>query len=565
MYKYTNKKEIRMIVSIKITIFAHKFYKIMKRIIILLLSAVLLLPALAQRRYPIEHLSQPDSFTGGITSKRKVGSQKTAPLKSIGVARVPVVLVQFPDLKFVSDTLNLTGIEHSDDNVQVFFNKYCNSTTQLGQNFTYPYGSHGAVADYFLEQSDSLFQPYFQVIGPVTMSKEHSYYGKDGSDSNHDVHIREFYSEALKLAIQQYPHWDKFDNDGDGKYDFVFFIFAGEGQNSYGSISECKNDGHPEKADLLWPKESTTDFTIDDYTFGGYGITNEMYYERTDGVGTMCHELSHGLGLPDMYDVNYKSFGMDYWDLMDAGNYCRIGRCPCAYNTYERDFMGWRKLVELTSLTDPQTITLEPIQKGGVGYKLVNPANKNEYYILENRQRIGFDSYLGWVSTSHNGFKITEQLGFNHGMLVIHVDYSSSAWNSNSVNSSASHQRMTILPADGELLSSIASLEGYTEKYFRSMAGDLYPGNKNVTEIPSERFTLFSGGTLPINITKIRENEDLTITLEINGGDPTAVEDIHDIDDVNAHTSTYYDMSGRPVSVPSRGLYIKDGKKVFVK
>lgn len=522
---------------------------------------MLTVTAFAQRRYHPIHVGIQDSSDGAVSHRQhRVGSRETAPLPCVGSPHIPVVLVQFPDLEFVSDALNMEGVEHSDENVRTFYDKYCNGTGIPGQNFTYPNGIYGSVADYFIEQSDSLFAPYFQVIGPVTMSQSYAYYGKDQGGIT-DVNISKFYSEALRLAIQQYSHWEEFDNNGDGKYDFVFFIYAGEGQNAYGSYSECVKDGNPEKAHLLWPKEGSYDFTVDGYTFGGFGLTNEMYGSRTDGVGTACHEVSHGLGLPDMYDTSLHAFGMDYWDLMDAGNFCKTGRCPCAYSTYERDFMGWRKLVELTSLTEPQTITLQPIQKGGVGYKLVNPDNKDEYYILENRQTIGFDNFLGWVTTSYNGLKITEELGYNHGMLVTHVDYSSSAWRNNSVNSDALHQRMTVLPADGQLVSSIY---GFTESYFRSMAGDLYPGSQNVTAIPSERFTLFTGGTLPINITNIRENDDLTITLEINGGEPTAVEGVSERDGINAHASTLYDLSGRPVAVPSRGLYIKAGKKVLV-
>lgn len=535
----------------------------MKRIYTILMASMLTFSAFAQHRYHPEIVGSPASSDSFETHRQnRVGSRATAPLACVGVPHIPVVLVQFPDLKFVSDTLNMKDIEHSDANVRLFYDKYCNGTGILGQNFLYSYGSYGAVFDYFVEQSDSLYQPYFQVIGPVTLPQSYAYYGKDSSNSSTDANIYQFYRDALKLAIQQYPYWDEFDNNGDGKYDFVFFVYAGEGQNAYGRIDECVKDGNPEKSNLIWPKESTFEFTVDNYTFGGYGMTNEMYGTRTDGVGTMCHELSHGLGLPDMYDTNYKAFGMDYWDLMDAGNYCRVGRCPCAYSTYERDFMGWRKLVELTSLTEPQTITLEPIQKGGVGYKLVNPANKDEYYILENRQRKGFDSFLGWVTTSYDGFKVVEELGYNHGMLVTHVDFALSAWSSNKVNINASHQRMTILPADGKL---ITSIDGYSESYFKSMAGDLFPGYMKVTEIPSSRFTLFTGGTLPINITNIRENEDLTITLEINGGDPTGIEEIVTNEGVTSNASMYYDLSGRPVVEPTKGIYIKDGKKVFVK
>lgn len=543
----------------------------MKRIYTILMASMLTCSAFAQHRYHPEIVGENTSADGLTKVQHKVGLRSTAPLPCMGRPNVPVVLVQFADLKFCSDTLNVKDIEHSDENVNAFYQKYCNGSGVPNENYTYSYGSYGSVVDYFIEQSDSLYQPHFEVIGPVTLPYTLEHYGRDASDNSKDANINAFYQDAIKASIDLGVDWSKFDNDKDGKYDFVFFIYAGEGQNAYGNMTECAKDGDPTKAYLIWPKESAVDFTVQTtvgkFKFGGYGMTNEMYGTRTDGVGTMCHELSHGLGLPDLYNTgNYKEdcFGMDYWDIMDAGNYCRVGRCPCAYNTYQREFMGWRKLETLASLTEPQTITLEPIQRGGKGYKLVNPSNPSEYYILENRQRIGFDSYLGLVTTSHNGLKITETYGFNHGMMVIHIDYLQSAWTSNGINTK-SHPRYTILPADGQLLSSIASLEGYTDRYFESMACDLYPGYKKVTSIPSDRFTLYTGGTLPINITNIREEANGTIVVDINGGDQTAIEGIVSNESVTSNASTYYDLMGRPVLQPTRGFYIKDGRKVFVK
>lgn len=528
----------------------------MKRFYTIVMVLMLVCSVYAQHRYHPEH-GVAETPAGGLEPHRqhRVGSRETAPLPCVGSPHIPVVLVQFSDLKFVSDTLNMKGTEHSDENVRSFYDKYCNGSGIPGENFTYANGSFGAVADYFIEQSDSLFAPYFEVIGPVTLSQSYAYYGKDVSNSKRDVNLSEFYSEALRLAMQQHLRWQDFDNDDDGKFDFVFFIFAGQGQNEYGEYTHCLSTGEPEMANLIWPHESSSDFAIDEYEFGGYGLANELYEKETDGVGTMCHELSHGLGLPDLYSSGFVTFGMDYWDVMDTGAYCDLGLCPCAYSTYERDFMGWRRLVELPSLTEPQTITLHPIEKGGVGYKLVNPANKDEYYILENRQTIGFDSCLGWATASR-----AEELGYNHGMLVMHVDYLAEAWNKRKINAQPSHQRMTVLPADGELVS---WYYGFTDSYYKSMAGDLYPGSQNVTEIPSKRFTLFTGGTLPINITNIRENEDLTITLEINGGAPTKVEDVIEGDGVGERASTLYDMSGRRVTAPSRGLYIKNGRVIL--
>lgn len=499
----------------------------------------------AQHRYLPENLTDYSELEARASRMHKVGKRSTAPLACVGSPKIPVVLVQFADKEFAADTVYNKEIEHSDANVHAFYESYCN-----GEGYRFYSASYGSVRDYFIEQSEGQFTPEFVVVGPVTLDKSYMYYGED-SGSRTDININEFYREAITKGTALGVNWMDFDDNNDGKPDFIFFIYAGEGQNAYD-----REDKDPEHSGLIWPKESVTSLTVDKIVFSGYGCTNEVYNKRPDGVGTMCHELSHGLGLPDFYDTKYVAFGMDYWDMMDAGCYCRQGLWPCAYSAYEREFMGWKNMVEL-SLDEPATITLQPMSRGGVGYKLTNPTNKNEYYILENRQTLGSDTYLGWVaSTPRNKY------GANHGLMVTHVDYNESSWTSNSVNTNKDHQRITLLPADGVLISSIP---GYTDPYYESMVGDLYPGSKNVASIQPQQFVLFTGGNLPTEITQIIENEDLSITLHVNGGTEVSIEDVVAKDDVNAAQSAFYDLMGRKVAEPVRGIYIKDGKKVFVK
>lgn len=536
----------------------------MKKLLLLQLFLMLSFVAFGQRRYHAENLTD-RSVPMTANRMNKIGSRASAPLTCVGSPKVPVILVQFKNLEFKADMLMDENIEHSDANVNAFYDIFCNGQDAPDINYRTLTGSVGPVRDYFKTVSDGQFTPQFSIIGPVTLPNDFEYYGKDSSKDNKDVNITRFYQDALKIAIASGVDFSQFDNNNDGKTDFAFFIYAGEGQNAYGNIEDCKMDGNPEKANLIWPKEQASDFTVNvdgkQFRFGGYGCTNEIYGSRVDGIGTVCHELSHGLGLPDLYDTKYVAFGMDYFDLMDSGNYSLTGRCPVEYSGYERDFMGWRKL-QTVDLSAEQTIRLEPIEKGGKTLKLVNPKNSNEYYLIENRQRHGYDLYFGWVATSHNGFKIVETLGYNHGLLVTHVDYSQSSWTSNSVNIDKNHQRMTVLPADGKLISSI---DGYVEGYFRSIAGDLFPGSQNVTSIPANRFTLFSGGNLPVDITNIVQNDDLSMTIDFNGGDQTAIDEIIENSAIASDASTVYDLQGRCVVEPKHGIYIKGGKKFLVK
>lgn len=535
----------------------------MKKISLLLLTLLLSSASFAQHRYHIENVTDYSAVSTPKSERpqHRIGIAATAPLKSFGSPNVPVILVQFPDLMFSCDTIMNKEIEHSDENVRLFYDRFCNGSGDPDEDYRFTIGSVSYVSQYFNTCSDGQFTPHFGVIGPVTLPRSFKYYGEDTNDNMKDRNMTAFYRDALKLALLQGADMSSFDNNGDGKIDFVFFIYAGEGQNAYGKKSECEGD----ESYYIWPKELQDDFTINStdsldqpvqYVFGGYGCTNEIYKGGVDGIGTMCHELSHGLGLPDLYDTNYVGFGMDYFDVMDSGNYCMVGRSPVEYSAYERDFMGWRKM-ETVDLSKQQTITIKPIEDGGKGYKLINPNNKNEYYILENRQQIGFDHYFGYVASQY-----LRDFGEISGLLVTHLDYNLDSWQQNRVNTTIHHQRLTVLPADGEL---ITSIRGYTDEYFTSLRNDLYPGGMNVTSIPSDRFTLFSGGTLPVNITDIRQNDDLTVSVDFNGGEPNDIEDITSEGGINGNGSTYYDLMGRKVGNPSKGVYIKGGKKVFVK
>ena len=448
--------------------------------------------AYAQQRGRIENVTEYDDMQSEASSRRRIGSAATAPLPCTGSPKVPVILVQFSDQKFT--------VADSDEAVNQLYADFFNAGEGIHPGAA-DATSYSSVREYFRLQSEDLFTPDFTIIGPVTLSKGYAYYGKDNGNS-HDINISAFYSEACKLAVSQSGiDWSIFDNKGIGRVGFVFFIYAGEGQNG----SDDDN--------TIWPKESVSSMKVSydntSVTFGAYGCTNELFQGKQDGIGTIVHEMGHGLGLPDFYDTNYKAFGLDYWDIMDSGCYQITGHQPCCMSAYELDFMGWRELVTLVP-DSAYSLTINPLETGGEGYKVVNKANEDEYFILENRQSIGHDTYLGWVTANYH-----EKFGTNHGLLITHVDYNSSSWNSNSVNTNASHQRITIVPADGKVVSSIY---GYNDEWAASIHGDLYPGENNVTEMTSD--AVFTGTTLGQTIDNIRESADGIITVDINGGIP---------------------------------------------
>lgn len=395
-------------------------------------------------------------------------------IRPLGDINVPVLLVQYKDVKFTFGR-------------EIISNNY-NGTDFKGLNGV----GIGSARDYFIAQSDSLFRPNFVVLDIVTLANDMAYYGRNVNGE--DVLPEEMVIEACK-ALEGKVDFTIFDNDGDGEIEFVYCIYAGYSESS----------GAPENT--VWPHQWTLaaagkSLKVDGVSVNTYAMSSELAFNeatqgpdgpRLDGIGSMCHEFSHCLGLPDFYDTsgrNYPLFGMDYWDLMDYGCYNLDGCVPISYSAYERDFMGWRKLQVLTQRGDYSIAALE---EGGCGYKIVNSANSDEYYILENRSAVGYDVGI-----------------YNSGMLVIHVDYSAEAWNMNEVNYNLAHPRYTVVPADNKLLCYYRSSSD--EEYYSSLRGDVWPGttgNNLLTDTSVPAAEVYTGGYMGQSIRNIKYTDGI--------------------------------------------------------
>lgn len=383
-----------------------------------------------------------------------------------------VILVNFKDKKMQS--------KHTQAEWNDYFNK-------VGYN---KYGNNGSVHDYFYAQSYGKLDLEFDVIGPVTVSKNMASYGANDAQGN-DIDPAGMIKEACELAYaKEKMDMSQYDWDGDGAVDQVYVIYAGYGEAAGG------------EANTIWPHEWDIQGGGYSLVLGGqrirtYACSSELNGGNgTDisGIGTACHEFSHCMGIPDFYDTaGGGCFGMDAWDLMDYGSYGGDGYEPTGYNTYEKWVSGW---IEPTILTEPCYIkNMKPLSDAPEACVVFNEANKNEYYIFENRQLKGTDVALP-----------------NHGMLVIHVDYDQKVWFDNEVNNTSNHQRFTVVPADNKLTS-------------ETVTGDTYPGTTKSTELTDTSkpaATLFNANSdgrkfLGKPVTEITEKDGL-ISFTFMGG-----------------------------------------------
>lgn len=355
-----------------------------------------------------------------------------------------VILVNFTDVAFETDKAEmdsmLTGKNYTRDYSYFYRGKK--------QSIT----SKGSAWQYFYDSSNGHYDPQFDVIGPVTVSKNMAYYGKNVSDF--DAAPWTMVKEACQL-VDDSVDFKQYDNNNDGDVDFVYVIYAGYGEADGGD----KNTIWPHSYWLL--KGAGITCKLDGKYVDLYACGNEMD-SRTNyhtGIGTFCHEFSHVLGLPDLYETTgygtHKTIGA--WSILDYGPYNNDGNTPPAYSAYEQFFMGW---LMPRLIVDAENVELEELQESNSAllisssdqHNLIgNDPKPTTFYLLENRQQVGWDEYLP-----------------GHGLMLTKVQYNYNKWLENEVNDTSNRMGVDLIEADGKKPSS--SSNGYTGK-----AGDLFP------------------------------------------------------------------------------------------
>ena len=378
-----------------------------------------------------------------------------------------VILVEYNDCSFRYD-------DYAD-----IMEDMINADDYMGDDRTNFYSSGyvrctGSIRDYYRDNSEGMFVPTFDVVGPVQVNR--SQYYANGTQNSVQLMI-----DACAAADSQVDFSD-YDVNNDGTVDMIYFIFAGLGSYIQGNDSR-----------LLWPHQYDISYsrTIrkDGVKLGRYACSNELFgstdWSVLEGIGTMCHEFSHVLGLPDFYDANYEEDGEcvtpDTWSIMAGGADLNYGRTPCGFSLFERYALGF---------ATPQVIdaagsySLEALHSSNTGYRLNTQVNK-EFFFIENRQKTKWDAALP-----------------GHGMLIFRVDSTSNAvWNYNTVNNNSNHPYYELLRAGG--------VRSNANSVSAGSASDPFPGTRNVTAINNEtspNLKTWSGKLSNLAFRNIRES-----------------------------------------------------------
>ena len=469
-----------------------------------------------------------DSGYGGVPYFPHTGSPKAL-----------VILAEFQDTTFTIQ-----------DTKKVFTNYLMNeghfTETPYGQNQNYK-----GVRGYFKDCSYGQFTPEFDVVGPIKLPKEQTYYGE--GDDNIEALIEDACS-----AIDSIVDFADYDANNDGMVDLVYVIYAGHSANYSGN-----------KETDIWPKSSTVNIsnTYDGKRIRRYGVSNELAgkenkkkeKEKINGIGLFCHEFSHTLGLPDIYAIDKKAKnqndqGMEFWDLMDGGTEVRNGRVPASYLAWEREVMGWMKIDELKN--DSSIKNLKSIDNRGKAYKIVNPNDSNEYIVLQSIQKGPW--YQGWRDGT-----------YGKGLLAYRISYPSNKVNVfDFPNNVKGKPRVIPIPADGKILAA-DSAKGSITTYTQQLNGDLYPYN-DINKI--DEFTMYDGTILKWSISEITEKDganedDRYVSFKFKNNEPTGIQPPSIIERIISD-NRIYTLDGRYVgtdaSILPHGIYIQNNKK-FVK
>ncbi|MBO4659391.1 MAG: M6 family metalloprotease domain-containing protein [Prevotella sp.] len=460
---------------------------------------------LEQKReaFILQRLSEAESHM----SLRKLSSKERDyyPDKSsfLGKKKGLVILVEFGDGDGNGGTDASTAWKFSPDitgDTKAHFNKFLNQENLSEGKYI------GSVHDYFYDQSYGKFDLTFDVVGPVTLSKNSAYYA--GTTRNEKS--GEMAKEAFILADELVDYSD-YDWNGDGCVNQVAIVYAGGGESSSNSIWAHK---------YTLTESKVMPIQLDGMTLDVYCMVSELTSSGNKkvprAIGTFIHEYSHCFGFPDLYDVvHWSGYGVGFFDVMGSGEKNGSGYCPAGYSAYEKMCLGWLDPVVLSESCKIRDI--QPLSKNGETYLFYtdNP-DSTEYYIIENRQKDRWDAGLPAF-----------------GLLVYRVDFSETAWRYNVVNCSRypkynQHERFRVINADNNPL-----VYYYNGGYY--VGYDLQTG----VPFPQPGHDAFSDSTYPQMVqyngtdkkyflygremTDITQNDDGTISFDFHLPDQDAM------------------------------------------
>ena len=232
-----------------------------------------------------------------------------------------------------------------------------------------------SMANFFLEQSSGRYTVYGDATEWAMVPEGYQYYddsvGGEDTSTNVWMFLQDmadaWYADQIAAGmtpaqieayLAEFDILDRYDYDGDGNFnepdgyiDHFQALHAGEGEEAGGGAmgdeAIWSHSWYANYADIDKVGPS------DDYLLGGLKIGDSNYWigdytiqPENGGVGVFTHEFSHDLGVPDLYDYNYRENGTGFWTLMSSGSWLSdgtmdIGSKPNHLRAWEKFLLGW--------------------------------------------------------------------------------------------------------------------------------------------------------------------------------------------------------------------------------
>jgi immune inhibitor A len=331
----------------------------------------------------------------------------------------------------------------------------------FSKDFAFPSGS---MRDFYLENSYGKLDLVGGVTGWYRMPQPYSYYvwGNNGLGSY--PHNAQKLAEDAVDSADAHLNLSDYDYNHDGWVDALIIVHAGPGAEETGNPND------------MWSHKWVMHSTL--YRDGVYLHDYDMDPEIQSGglvhMGVFSHEFGHILGLPDLYDRYYSSYGLGYWSIMAHGSWNNEGKTPAHFDAWCKKRLGFSEADQLT--TNQTNVEILQAETSPVSYRLwTSGMGGSQYFLVENRQKTGFDTYLP-----------------GQGLLIYHVyeNVSDTGANDNEWcpgNPAYLHYKVALEQADG-----LFQLEGCYDSPNKGDAGDPFPGSYNKrafddTTTPSSR------------------------------------------------------------------------------
>lgn len=236
--------------------------------------------------------------------------------------------------------------------------------------------------NYYKEVSYTRWTPTGEVRGWYRAPRNYGYYiNNNYGYGTYPNNVTKLVEDTIDLAIADPGiNWALFDTNGNGKIDNIAVVHAGSEAAWTGNTNDFW--AH---VSTISPQKSAGGKSIYRYVL----VSEHMSPGAAQRTGVDTHEFGHLLNLPDLYDYSNNSNGVGNYSLMANGCWANNGITPVHLDAWSKYKLGFMDVT-----TDPQgSVTINDAERNAVSMKYTTTDPK-EYFLLENRQKILFDTYL---------------------------------------------------------------------------------------------------------------------------------------------------------------------------